>query len=181
MKKHLKPAVPAKPVDEVRVKNVVKYQFPVTVKTSRDITTLIDQNGNPWWVAKEVCDILGYANTSKAISDHCKYSELFRSNESLYLGFNPRGVLIIPESDVYRLIMRSKVPAAEKFQDWVTEEVLPLIRKTGTYTAPQAAAAPRPQPDTQPFTININLSADACAQILTVLIGAMGQTESDNS
>jgi prophage antirepressor-like protein len=62
--------------------------------------------------------------------------------ESTALGLNPRGVCIIPESDLYRLIMRSKVPAAEKFQDWVTEEVLPLIRKTGSFNNPVPQMSP---------------------------------------
>ena len=50
----------------------------------------------------------------------------------------PVNLLIIPESDVYRLIMRSNLPNAEAFQDWVTEEVLPTIRKTGMYAMPQS-------------------------------------------
>jgi len=64
--------------------------------------------------------------------------KLFRSNESslLKLPFevNPMGIQIINEKDLYRLIMRSRLPNAEIFQDWVTDEVLPAIRKTGSYS-----------------------------------------------
>jgi prophage antirepressor-like protein len=89
--------------------------------------------GNPWWVAKEVCDILGYLNSRKAVKDHCKHAKLLRGNESLRLGFNPRGVTLIPESDLYRLTIQSKLPTAERFEEWVVEDVLPTIRKTGGY------------------------------------------------
>ncbi len=72
------------------------------------------------FIAKDVCAILGYANASKAVADHCKYAEILKHNESLVLGVNaPRGILIIPESDLFRLIMRSNMPDAEQFQDWV--------------------------------------------------------------
>ena len=61
---------------------------------------------------------------------------------------SPRGISIIPESDVYRLIMRSNLPNAERFQNWVVEEVLPSIRKTGNYSmAPASAPGVRPLRD----------------------------------
>ena len=77
--------------------------------------------------------MLGYANGSRDIERHCKHAELFRGTEAVGLELNPRGQYIIPESDLYRLIMRSELREAERFQDWVTEEVLPQIRKTGGY------------------------------------------------
>ena len=60
---------------------------------------------------------------------------LYKPRDSHGLGMLPRGVYVIHESDLYRLIMRSNMPDAERFQDWVTEEVLPQIRKTGGYIA----------------------------------------------
>jgi prophage antirepressor-like protein len=164
----------------VEVRDVTKYQFPIAVDATRDITTIIDQDGNPWWVAKEVCEVLGLTNITEALRSLDDDEKSFISRTEL--GLKPgRDMVIINEPGIYNLIMRSRKPEAKSFKRWVTHDILPVIRKTGTYTAPQAAAAPSPQPDTQPFTININLSADACAQILTVLIEAMGQTESDNS
>ena len=103
------------------------------------------------FVAKDVAEILGYENTRKAISDHCKQAkslkDLWGGNESLRpLPVAPPLDLqlkVIPESDVYRLIMRSGLDAAERFQDWVTNDVLPTIRKTGRYQTEQDAWPPK--------------------------------------
>lgn len=87
------------------------------------------KDGEPWFVAKDVAEILGYKNTSKAISDHCK-----GGNETLLPSAGGmQTVKIIPERDIYRLVMKSKLPSAEKFEEWVVSEVLPSIRKTGGY------------------------------------------------
>ena len=87
-------------------------------------------DGEPWFVAKDIADVLGYANPQKAVRDHCKGARPVGVNESFTL--DPQ-TTIIPERDLYRLIMRSKLPAAERFEDWVVGEVLPAIRKTGRY------------------------------------------------
>ena len=124
-------------------------------------TILIDME--PWFIAKEVATLLGYENTSRSVNDHvdeldqkmlshseCK--ELFgnaidsktienigdsRGTEMVPLGsstyVNPRGMKFINESGLYTLIARSNKPEARKFQRWVTSEVLPSIRKTGSY------------------------------------------------
>ncbi len=91
----------------------------------------LEKEGKPYFVAKDVAEVLGYTNSRKAVSDHCKKAERIGGNESLHL--DPQ-TTIIPESDVYRLIMRSNLPSAERFETWVTEEVLPSIRKTGSYS-----------------------------------------------
>ncbi len=96
------------------------------------LRTLV-KNGEPWFIASDVAYLLGYSNTRKAIKDHCKAPSLLKSNESLPLEIPSRGLTIISERDVYRLIFRSKLPEAEQFEDWVVEEVLPSIRKTGGY------------------------------------------------
>ena len=92
---------------------------------------IIDNEGTPWFVAMDVAKALGYNNPAEAIRDHCKKANKI-SHHSKPLP--PVNMLIIPESDMYRLVMRSKLPAVEKFQDWVVEEVLPSIRKTGSYS-----------------------------------------------
>ena len=114
---------------------------------------ITDVDGNPWFIAKDVCTILGYANSRKAVADHCKKAQKVGGNDSLLpqdigrasFHESPHVVgerfvhpldpqtTIIPEMDVYRLIMRSKLPDAERFQDWVVGEVLPSIRKTKSY------------------------------------------------
>lgn len=80
-----------------------------------------------------MAEVLGYADTDQAIRKHCKHAKLFKPVDSTGLDINPRGMNIIPESDVYRLIIRSKLPAAERFERWIMEEVLPSLRKNGGY------------------------------------------------
>ena len=106
-----------------------------------------DEEGEPWWVAKDVADILGYANGSRDVQRHCKHAKTLNSTETVELTDSPRGILVIPESDLYRLIMRSGMEEAERFQDWVAEEVLPSIRKHGLYATPDTVEAILNDPD----------------------------------
>ncbi|GAB1537074.1 hypothetical protein ADMFC3_27050 [Geovibrio sp. ADMFC3] len=92
---------------------------------------IIDKDGAPWFVAKDVAEVLGYKDTTNAIKAHCRGVVKHHPYEQRVSGSQP--INIIPESDLYRLILRSKLPQAEAFQDWVTMEVLPSIRKTGKY------------------------------------------------
>lgn len=85
----------------------------------------------PLFCAKDVAIALGYSDTSDAISRHCKSGEkVFCPHAN---GVGGTNMIYIPEKDVYRLIMRSNLPNAEQFQDWVCDEVLPSIRKHGIY------------------------------------------------
>ena len=97
-------------------------------------------DGEPWFVAKDVADILGYSNPSKAIADHVDDDDKLNNETLSSLG--QRGGWLINESGVYSLILRSNMPKAKSFKRWVTHEVLPEIRKTGAYTvdADQTAA-----------------------------------------
>ncbi|WEA18649.1 BRO-N domain-containing protein [Pseudomonas juntendi] len=90
-------------------------------------------DGEPWFSARDVAEGLGYSNPQKAVRDHCKSPRPVGVNDSFTLGPSAN---IIPERDVYRLVMRSKMPQAERFEEWVVSDVLPSIRKTGGYTAP---------------------------------------------
>ena len=86
----------------------------------------------PCLVAKDVCDILGYANVTKTLNDHLDEDErniLAIREGTSQKGENPN-MNIISESGLYALIMRSKKPQAKAFRKWVTSEVLPTIRKT---------------------------------------------------
>ncbi len=104
--------------------------------------TVIEVDGQPWFIGREVASMLGYKNTPDAIKQHCKYNQLFvNTNDSLLVKTPPNGIQIINEKDVYRLIMRSKLPSAERFQDWVCDEVLPSIRKTGSYSEKELSPA----------------------------------------
>ncbi|PHL06852.1 phage antirepressor KilAC domain-containing protein [Enterococcus faecium] len=88
------------------------------------------ENDIPYFVANDVAKTLGYKNPSKATNDHCKKSIETWGNDSLG---RRQKFKVIPESDVYRLIIKSNLPSAEKFEAWVMEEVLPQIRKHGMY------------------------------------------------
>lgn len=98
------------------------------------------KDGEPWFVAKDVAKILGYARTADAVRNHCKHGIAVGVCES------PTPLdsqtVIIPERDIYRLVMRSKLPAAERFEEWVVGEVLPAIRKTGRYEVSSVPAIP---------------------------------------
>lgn len=86
-------------------------------------------DGEPWFVAKDVAELLGYAAPRNAIRAHCKGG----TETVLPSPGGQQTMTIIPERDVYRLVMRSKLPAAERFEEWVTGTVLPAIRKDGAY------------------------------------------------
>ncbi len=97
-------------------------------------TTVID--GEPWFVGKDVADILGYQNGSRDINRHVDEED--RQNYQNGTFESPRGMTIINESGLYSLVLSSKLPTAKKFKRWVTSEVLPTIRKTGSYSVKQA-------------------------------------------
>ena len=98
---------------------------------------MVGEVGEPGFVAKDVAEVLGYAQTDKAIRDHCKAKQVVKNSRPNQPD-NPN-VSIIPERDVYRLIMRSRLPEAEKFEEWVVGEILPSIRKHGAYAIEQAS------------------------------------------
>lgn len=98
---------------------------------SAPLRTLTDENGDPWFVGKDVCDVLGYTNASKTIRDHVDPEDKL-NNESLS-SLGQRGGWLVNESGLYSLILSSKLPTAKEFKRWVTHEVLPTIRKTGGY------------------------------------------------
>lgn len=91
----------------------------------------VEIKNEPWFVGKDVAEVLGYSNTMKAIRDHVKDNH--KLAERIVLSGQTREAILIDEAGVYSLIMRSKLPTAERFQEWVTSEVLPAIRKTGGY------------------------------------------------
>lgn len=86
----------------------------------------------------DVAKALGYANSRKAISEHCKG---VTKRDTLTSG-GIQEMSFIPESDLYRLVFRSKLPGAERFTDWVTQEVLPAIRRSGGYISGQESMEP---------------------------------------
>jgi prophage antirepressor-like protein len=107
---------------------VVPFNF-----QSHEVRTVI-VDGEPAWVAKDVCEALGLANVKMALA---KINEKHLKSIRLISGGQTREMLAIDEAGLYRLVLRSDKPQAEPFMEWVTSEVLPTIRKTGQYVAPQ--------------------------------------------
>jgi len=89
---------------------------------------VVERDGEMWFVARDVALALGYEKPEDAVARHCKKSNDLSTRETRVP--SPK---IIPEADLYRLVMRSNLAIAERFQDWVVEEVLPTLRKTGRY------------------------------------------------
>ena len=110
-------------------------------------------DGEPWFVGKDVAEVLGYKDTTNAIKQHCRgvvnHHPIVDS-----LGRNQE-VRIISEPDMLRLIVGSNLPAAERFERWVFEEVLPSIRKTGAYVDPAAPGAMGAQAQPIPYLSHV--------------------------
>lgn len=103
-----------------------------------NIRIITDQQGEPWFVAADIARALGYNDADQAIRRHCKGV----TKAPVETTGGMQRASIIPERDVYRLVMRSKLESAERFEEWVVGEVLPSIRKHGGYIAGQEQDAP---------------------------------------
>jgi len=93
----------------------------------------VEIDGKPYFAASDVAEALGYSNPRDAISRHCKGVV---KHDTLTEG-GAQSINFIPEGDIYRLIVSSKLPSAERFESWVFDEVIPSIRQTGGYQIPQ--------------------------------------------
>lgn len=109
------------------------------------LRTLTDEKGEPWFVAKDVCDILGLDNSRKATAE-LDPDEKNTVTISDGIPGNPNKT-IISEPGLYKLIMRSRKPEAKEFQRWVAHEVLPSIRKHGAYMTQQTLDKALTSPD----------------------------------
>lgn len=99
----------------------------------------LEENGKVLFCGSDVAKALGYQNPSRDVQRHCK---AIQERCTTDLVGRQQTMLFIPESDLYRLVFSSKLPNAERFTDWVTEEVLPSIRKNGGYIAGQEQMSP---------------------------------------
>ena len=112
-------------------------------------TVLIEDE--PYFIGKDVADILGYSRTTKAIQDHVEDEDKDVVPIQDSIG-RKQATPIINESGLYSLILSSKLPAAKEFKRWVTKEVLPSIRKNGAYMTPEVIEKSLTDPD---FIINL--------------------------
>lgn len=111
------------------------------------VRLLADAQGTPWFVAKDICDVLGLGNITealRALDDDEKTN--FRNSEVAQNG--GRDPLIVSEAGFYKLVMRSRKPVAKEFQRWVTHDVLPSIRQHGAYMTQQTIEQVLTDPDT---------------------------------
>lgn len=128
-----------------------EYRTLISKETKPIIRSIIDPNGEPYFVARDVATILGYKDPANAITDNCFNPISLKTLTSSKVDWEPTSIEIndlhpqtklIREPDVYALIFRSKLESAKKFQLWVFEEVLPSIRKTGQYSVNQGINLP---------------------------------------
>ncbi|MBV5309100.1 BRO-N domain-containing protein [Chromatium okenii] len=117
--------------------NIILFSF-----DSFKIRIIHDENGDPLFVAKDVADALEYKDSVNAIKQHCKGVAKYHL---LKTAGGMQKVRVIHEPDLYRLIVGSNLPSAERFEQWVFEEVLPSIRKTGGYHIEQDIQSNSPQ------------------------------------
>jgi prophage antirepressor-like protein len=126
--------VPAEPVAAiVRTDAITPFAF-----EGREVRVQVDERGEPWFCAADVCEVLGLEKVSNAVE------RLEPDEKGTRLTGTPGGpqqLLHLNEPGLYRLLMRSDKPQAKPFQRWVTHEVLPSIRKTGSYSAAPAVTA----------------------------------------
>ena len=104
----------------------------------QDVRVIVGHGGEPWFVAMEIAAILDYSET-EAMTRKLDADE---KQTRQIVGFGPRGITVINEPGLYNCILTSQKPEAKRFKRWVTHEVLPAIRKTGSYATPARALTP---------------------------------------
>lgn len=95
------------------------------------VRVIVDPDGQPWWVVNDVCVALGIANVGNAVS---RLDEADVRTTDVRSGGQNRGMRVVNESGLFDLVLDSRKPEARRFRRWVTSDVLPQIRRTGTYS-----------------------------------------------
>ncbi|MBJ9353584.1 DNA-binding protein [Citrobacter koseri] len=137
----------------------------------------------PAFDAVELAKSLGYADPHQALKNHCKSLIKLDSVKSTELGFGfrPKGITLAGQADLFRLILRSNLPSAERIQDWVCEDVLPSIMETGSYNKHQSVVEAK-QPEISPHPDMASLArvvAEATAfAMVKVIMEAGGHQDS---
>lgn len=117
-----------------------------------DVRVVIGEHGEPWFVAQDVCDCLEHTDTSKAVSRLDDDEKLVRT---LFGAGQNRHLLTVNESGLFNLILTSRKPEAKRMKKWVTSEVLPSIRKTGSYSL-----QPKPMSQIEVLLASVQMLAD---------------------
>jgi len=111
----------------------------------REVRVTKDDHGEPWFVAKDVCEILEIGNTSQALSRLNESMKGITTNDTLG---GAQEMITVSEAGLYKLVFTSRKPEAEKFTDWIASEVLPTIRRHGAYMTPETIEKVLTDPDT---------------------------------
>lgn len=123
-------------------------------------------NDTPWFVGKDVATALGYTNPRKALKDHVP--DKYKRRERIVTPSGTQTTTLINEAGMYKLVMRSKLESAEEFSDWVCEDVLTSIRKTGSYSVQDDPRWAQTRQNTKishkPFTAAIKLMIEYLKQ-----------------
>jgi anti-repressor protein len=106
---------------------------------------VVTQNGEPWFIGKDVAEILGYSNSRKALADHVDDDDKGVTKCDTLGG--TQELTVINESGLYSLVLRSQMPEARQFKRWITHDVIPAIRKHGIYATPDTVEKMLEDPD----------------------------------
>ncbi len=137
----------------------------------REIRVVKDEQGDPWFVAADVCAALQLPETHKAVA---RLDDDEKDRNSIPTPGGSQSMTVVSESGLYNLVLGSRKAEAKRFKRWVTHEVLPAIRKTGSYAVPAMAALPAP---TQDRVTSLLLIGEAVAKVPGVKAGiAMAAT-----
>jgi prophage antirepressor-like protein len=113
------------------MKDIIPFEY-----ESQDISVVMDDVGDPWWIASDVCTVLELTDVSKTLERLDADEKLMRK---VFVSGQNRDMWTVNEPGLYSIIIRSNKPDAKKFKRWITHEVLPSIRKTGKYEVGQAS------------------------------------------
>lgn len=140
--------------------NITPFKF-----DNHNVRVITDEHGEPLFVGKDICDALGFANPNQAMATHCKG---IQKRYPLQTAGGVQELRVISEPDMMRLIVNSTLPAAQEFERLVFEEILPTIRKTGSYTAKQTKSIlPVSKEFTQAFKIARLIGCDRNAAAIS--------------
>lgn len=131
-------------------------------------------DGEPYFVGKDVAEILGYSNSRDALARHIDEED--KAGVEFHDGSQKRNAVAINESGLYSLILSSKLQTAKKFKRWVTSEVLPAIRKTGSFNADYSALSPQLQ-----YLISLEQKTNALEERQKQLEEKIAETEEKRS
>ena len=141
---HLKFYLKIGQLTNVNIGRVVKMSNLVPFNYEDKQVRTITKDGQPWFVAKDVCEILEIGNVTDAVN---RLSSQMKATSIVSTQFGSKEMNIVSEAGLYKLVFTSRKPEAEKFTDWVASEVIPSIRKHGAYMTPETIEKTLTNPD----------------------------------